>query len=625
MAGCRATCGYFVKSEPQTAPPSVLPMAANKNDEPLRVLVVDDMASSRAVLVQLVHELGHSTLEAASGAAALDLIASQDPDLVLVDLLMPDMHGYETAQAVRRQVSGRWLPVIVLSSLAGDEYLEQALSAGAADYLVKPVRPAILRAKLRQYQRILYMQSSMAALAQRQAAIHEHMADGIVTTDDAGRVLEINRAARQWLAVPVAAGAEQRIEALTGLTVDQLRGRSEFELNQAGQDVLVLGVGHSVWRLGHQNYTTFSLHDLSEYRRMERMKEEFLATVSHELRTPLTSIVGALGLMAAGAAGALPATAQQLALVAQRNGERLSQLIDDVLDLTKLEGDRMNLALRPADVLALVREALAANQAYADKHGVSLQLQAPPELGQVVVDPDRMLQVLANLLSNAVKHSPAGGRVHLEVGLAGPWLRLSVADQGPGIDPAFRARLFEKFAQADTSDKRRVAGTGLGLYITRMLVERMGGSIQAGSGSSGGAVFTVQLRRVQDQHKHSWLLCVASDVQLLARLSEWLAPLAEVETARDLAAARVLVQRRGPATLVLGNPQSQGAADVFCQGLRGLAAAGRSALCGATVDAGFAERQGLGWVALQSSQQDTLAQVAALMGEGQMRGNDGQL
>jgi signal transduction histidine kinase len=223
------------------------------------------------------------------------------------------------------------------------------------------------------------------------------------------------------------------------------------------------------------------------------MKDEFLATVSHELRTPMTSMIGAMDLIAGGFAGELPAEAAELVTLAHENGRRLSSLIDDVLDVTKLQASGPSLRLQKLCLAPILAQAARANQGYASRAGVLLDYQAGPAEAAAQVDAERLMQVLANLLSNAVKHSPHGALVRLTLEDAGEHWAISVSDRGPGISPDFRPRLFERFAQADSSDRRCVAGTGLGLYITRMLVQRMKGEISVNSEAGKGATFTVHL------------------------------------------------------------------------------------------------------------------------------------
>jgi signal transduction histidine kinase/CheY-like chemotaxis protein len=583
----------------------------------MSVLVVDDIAASRQQLLEIVRKLGHTALEASSGEAALHLINTLHPDVLLLDLLMPGMDGFEVARAIRQRSTGTWLPVIVLSALQGDEHYAQALASGASDCLLKPVNPAILQAKLRQYQRVLSTQKSLSLLARRQHAIHEHLADAIITIDAEGRVCEFNRAARAlFVLADVQDPVGLELAALIGLDHAHLLGQTEVEIGLLSGAMRAFSVSHNSWKLGQQSFCTIALHDLSETRRIERMKDEFLATVSHELRTPLTSILGALGLLAAGAGGALPERALQLAQVAQRNGDRLSRLIDDVLDLTKLEGNRMPLNMRLSDLATLIHEAIHANTGYAQRSGVTLHFDDNTAASKAQVDPDRFLQIMANLLSNAIKHSPKGSTVRVELVPSQAGLHVHVVDQGPGVAPAFRSKLFEKFSQADGSDRRAIGGTGLGLYISRMLVEKMGGSIHADSGATGGATFSVTLPRLVQAQPAPWILCIAQDHQLLERMADWLSELARVEGANNLAAALALVRRLGPPAALLANPQAQGPADTFCAQLLGLQVPARMLLLSDALDAGFAARHGMGWLsASRAPRQEITHRVRSLLAD----------
>lgn len=232
--------------------------------------------------------------------------------------------------------------------------------------------------------------------------------------------------------------------------------------------------------------------DISERKRIEQMKTDFISVVSHELRTPLTSIHGSLGLIAGGAAGELPEKARELIDIATRNSDRLARLINDILDVEKIESERMGLRLVPQDLMALVEQAVEANQPYGQPYEISLRIV---ESARVLVraDADRMQQVLSNLLSNAVKFSPRGAVVEVGVTAEDGRARLRVTDHGKGIPPEFQARIFEKFTQADTTSTRQRGGTGLGLSIARAIVERHGGQIWFETAVGRGTTFFVEL------------------------------------------------------------------------------------------------------------------------------------
>lgn len=235
------------------------------------------------------------------------------------------------------------------------------------------------------------------------------------------------------------------------------------------------------------------IEDISERKRIDRMKNEFISTVSHELRTPLTAISGALGLVVGGAAGALPVQMQQMLDIAHKNSQRLGILINDLLDMEKLVAGKMRFNMQVQALQPLLEQAIQDNQVYADSFGVSLQLEQGASGIRVRVDNHRLYQVLANLLSNATKFSPKGGEVRVLATAGDGRVRISVTDQGPGIPEAFQPHIFEKFAQADASDTRQQGGSGLGLAITRELVERMNGVVDFDSVPGGGATFWFEL------------------------------------------------------------------------------------------------------------------------------------
>lgn len=234
--------------------------------------------------------------------------------------------------------------------------------------------------------------------------------------------------------------------------------------------------------------------DLTESRKIERLKSEFVATVSHELRTPLTSIRGTLGLIAGGVVGELPTKASELIAIAYKNSERLSLLINDILDMEKIESGRMKFDLVRQPLLPLIEQAIEANSGYAHTYGVVLMLtQALPGI-EVAVDALRLLQVLANLLSNAAKFSPAAAQVDVVMLLPRQgWARIEVRDRGLGIAQEFQHRIFQKFSQADASDARVKGGTGLGLSISKALIEGMGGQIGFETQPGAGTVFFFEL------------------------------------------------------------------------------------------------------------------------------------
>lgn len=240
------------------------------------------------------------------------------------------------------------------------------------------------------------------------------------------------------------------------------------------------------------------LRDVTRRKEADRLKNEFVSTVSHELRTPLTALRGALALLVSGKVGVLPETARPFLEIANTDCLRLIRLIDDLLDIQKIEAGRMDFRMGRVELMPLLRRALEAARPFGDQNGVPLAAGSGVEEAVVLGDADRLLQVLANLLSNAVKFSPRGACVQVSLRRHGGGFRISVRDQGPGIPDAFRPRVFERFAQADGSDARQKGGTGLGLHICRVIVERHGGRIGFDTRPGRGTAFHVDLPGARD-------------------------------------------------------------------------------------------------------------------------------
>jgi PAS domain S-box-containing protein len=358
--------------------------------------------------------------------------------------------------------------------------------------------------------------STVRAREQRILNIVETAQDAFIGMDLDGRITEWNSAARTmlgWtraeavgrplaeLAVPEryresALQALQRFRdsgrlAILDRRVERVLARRDGAEITAEMTTGLVGTGEGVF------FSVF-LHDVSERKEVERMKNEFVATVSHELRTPLTAISASLSLLADGMAGELPPDAVGLVGIASASSERLVRLIGDVLDIQKMEAGQMDYRRVAQQAAPIVEGAVAAMESFATQAGVKLSFEAAEGAGQLLaeVDRDRLTQVLTNLLSNAIKFSEAGGEVVTRLGSHGRMLRIAVTDRGDGIPEQFRERVFQRFAQADSADSRRKGGTGLGLSICKTIVEEHGGRIRFETGKGEGTTFFVELPAV---------------------------------------------------------------------------------------------------------------------------------
>ncbi len=261
-------------------------------------------------------------------------------------------------------------------------------------------------------------------------------------------------------------------------------------------------VGLNPIHLGDKVLLLGSIVDISERKRLERLQDEFVSTVSHELRTPMTSIAAALGLLSGDKVGPLPDAARRLVAIAHANCQRLVRLVNDILDIKKLESGQMTFCFQRCDARILLEKAIECNRAIADAAGVQICLNGSPQSFLVHVDPDRFIQVITNLLANAIKFSPRGKEVGVAIDKRGDKVHVAVRDHGPGIPVEFKPRIFDKFTQADTTTTKEKGGTGFGLSIARQIAELMHGQIGFDDATGGGTIFYLNLP--SDDHLASW-------------------------------------------------------------------------------------------------------------------------
>ena len=233
------------------------------------------------------------------------------------------------------------------------------------------------------------------------------------------------------------------------------------------------------------------MEDITEDKRVERLKSEFVSTVSHELRTPLTAIRGAVGLLNEGVVGDLPIEARKLTEISEVNTNRLLMLIDDILDISKIEMGELSYDFHLMDVRRFLEEVVRVIETYARQHDVKLVLKRYCNDVFINADHDRMMQVMYNLLSNAIKFSPQNGKVIISMECIDEGVKISIADSGPGIPKEFQGVLFDRFTQYDSSDSRRTGGTGLGLNITKALIEKHHGKIDFETGKDGTTFYII--------------------------------------------------------------------------------------------------------------------------------------
>ncbi|HHP7244240.1 MAG TPA: response regulator [Elainellaceae cyanobacterium] len=461
----------------------------------------------------------------------LESLNERLPDLILADYVLPSFDGIAALQLANTICPD--VPFILVSGVLGEEQAIDAFKQGATDYVLKQrlerLAPAVQRAFRESHER-QERQKVTKALHQTDdllRAVVDASPVGIMTLSSDQRIMTLNAAAERlygWLESamidsPLLIFPEAQQESFDRCFAQVLQNRtiSNQEFQHLRQDGSLIDVSLSLAPLhdadDHIYGVVMTIIDITDRKQIEaqrsnllaqeraarsaaetanRIKDEFLAVLSHELRTPLNAIVGWIKLIQRGNLN--PTTLQRALDTIERNATAQTQLIEDLLDLSRIVRGQLSLAIQPVDVIALIRTTVDTLRPAAEAKSIQIELALPTNLGQILADSNRLQQVFWNLLSNAIKFTPNSGKVLVWAEPIDSSLHLEVSDSGIGIAPDFVPHVFEYFRQADGSTTRSQGGLGLGLAITRHLVELHGGTIHVDSPGIGqGATFTVML------------------------------------------------------------------------------------------------------------------------------------
>ncbi len=414
---------------------------------PTRILAVDDSPTYLDALSSALRREGYDVVLARSGEQALDLLAAQPVDCILLDMMMPGMDGKQTCQHIRASSQLREIPVIILTGLEQREAMIDGLSVGADDYIPKSSDFEVVRARIR------------AQLRRRQFE-DEH------------------RRMREEL-------ARKEVEAE--------KARAAAELAEVREHLLA--------DLERKNAELARAKETAE--RESAFKSKFLANMSHELRTPLNAIIGFSELLEDEMVGTLQPQQKEFVRNVLTSGRHLVQLINDILDLAKIEAGKVELHFEWSPLPALLDSVLTVLAPLAHKKGVELACSLQPDLPELYADPVRLKQVLYNLLSNGIKFTPRGGQVRLLARAVERQLELMVEDTGIGIRAEDLSRLFREFERLGSPLQDSQEGTGLGLALTKHLVELHGGTIAVSSEPGQGTRVTVALPMIRTTGRRS--------------------------------------------------------------------------------------------------------------------------
>jgi PAS domain S-box-containing protein len=338
----------------------------------------------------------------------------------------------------------------------------------------------------------------------RAQAIIDHMLGGLIMADESYVIQSVNAAAARmfgcereelvgkdlWRILPEFGDDADELQ-LSFIEPEVLGSVSEWWGQRKDGSLFPFELSLCAFHYGGQRYVAGNLRDLSELHEVERVKLELISTVNHELRTPLTSIRGSLTLLASGVLGEIPPEAGEMVALAERNCVRLLALINDILDLERLDRRQMEMSRAPVPVATLMERSRDVVRGMAEAQDITIGLH--PIAGALLGDFDRLVQVLVNLLSNAIKFSPAGSAIAVSALEVQGTIEVRVRDRGRGIAAAYRDLVFERFKQVEVSDAREKGGTGLGLAICQSIVKQLGGQIGVESEEGVGSVFWFRL------------------------------------------------------------------------------------------------------------------------------------
>ncbi|MEH1854690.1 MAG: response regulator [Nostoc sp.] len=503
------------------------------------ILHVDDNEANRYVVNRILQNAGFSVVEAATGATGLEAVVNFQPDLVILDVQLPDISGFEVCRQIKANPETTFIPVLQLSaSFVQSQDKAEGLDSGADAYLVQPVEPIELLATVRSLLRIRRAEEAALSSAREWQTTFDSINDGVSLVDPEGIIVRFNRAMMQLFGKPSDEILGYAHHELMGAKLGIGDGACFRRAKETHQRQILEFQSQERWFAktidpvidgdGTLTGAVFILSDITERKRSEallqeqndrlnqlmislqqqteqaqqanRIKDEFLAVLSHELRSPLNPILGWARILQKSHQDT--AKTQYALETIERNAKLQAQLIEDLLDVSRILQGKLALNTVPVGLNFTIKAALETVRLAAEAKSIQIQTIFEPNVGQVLGDSGRLQQVVWNLLSNAIKFTSPGGRVEVRLETIkdevdthpAEYTQITVSDTGRGISGEFLPYVFDYFRQADGTTTRKFGGLGLGLAIVRHLVELHGGTVQADSPGEGqGAVFTVKL------------------------------------------------------------------------------------------------------------------------------------
>src|SRR4030043_914217 len=487
----------------------------------VNILVIDDEQIMREGCSRILSKDGLVVICAENGNLGLEEIKGrpENIDVILLDLMMPGMSGMEVLDHIRTIDPN--LLVIVITGYATVESAVEAMKKGAYDFIPKPFTPDQLRIVVRRALERKNLQKEAEFLRrEREKSLRDIatekskiktiincMGDGVLVCDRDGCIVLTNPAAGRMLKVSETSLlgnflSQCNLDSELSKTIDESLKAKDLSYSSVSQELSIGESGEIFLRahtapvrsdLGETMGSVTVLQDISHLKELDKMKSEFIAMVAHELRAPIAAVEQQLTVILNKMAGEVTEKQEQLLNRAKERTRGLLNLIKDLLDLSKIEAGKMVQYKEPLALQEVIQRVVDLMKVEAENKKIELQFSAPSSVSLILADRNSMDGLLTTLISNAIKYTPEGGKVWIDLGEEGGFVKASVSDTGIGIKKEDLSRIFDKFYRVKSSDTRQIVGTGLGLSIVKSIVDAHLGSISVESEEGGGTTFTVLL------------------------------------------------------------------------------------------------------------------------------------
>jgi len=462
------------------------------------VQIIDDDKIIRSMLTKVLNKIGYQVIASDNGPNGIKQYKQKNPDIILLDVLMPGMTGYEVCRELRKPTIDPALPILMLTGLDDMDSINEAFRVGATDFITKPINLALLGQRVKYALKGRKMYDEVHKKTNELTAILDSASDGILSVDDNYSILDINRAGEALFQSPKESMlGKNLLECIVGLDklkCDELHSAQLTGKRENG-DTFPIEVSVSLITQSDKTFKSIFVHDLTERVKIERMKGEFIQTVSHELRTPITAIKGAVGILNSGILGELAPDIEELVGIPERACTRLESLVNNILDVTTLEDPLEELNFTEIALSDIVNKVTSSYLCAAEDRKIKIEYNDESDV-RICTDENRLSGAFGHLLSNAIKFSNTNSIVEFKVQESDSGIKITLINQGTEIPEDSYERVFEKFYQVNNSSTRKEGGAGLGLYIVKTTIEKLQGHVKVNSTPKDGTRFTIFLPRL---------------------------------------------------------------------------------------------------------------------------------